>query len=296
MNSNVSIPLTSRKPGLLAFIMQRRPVKAQRNTPKQTSSASPYRHQYGMTLIEIMIALLIGAFLIGGVLEIFINSKQTYRMQDGLSRLQENGRFALDFIGQDIRMTSYWGCLTKATGDIIGTDNNAVTGDNIDNGTDTLTLKSIFATNANTMPLVTPTVTCGTTVTPAIAPALPTTPDAIAYADPTSTITYRINNAVLQRITNNQTNDMIEGVESMQLLYGVDNDADGWANNYVSANNLVLTDWEKVTSVRVSLLIRSIDDNLTAQTTAFTYNGVTTNDRRLKRVFNSTFAIRNRLP
>jgi type IV pilus assembly protein PilW len=267
------------------------------NTPKP-SSASPYRHQYGMTLIEIMIALLIGAFLIGGVLEIFINSKQTYRMQDGLSRLQENGRFALDFIGQDIRMTSYWGCLIKATGDIIGTDNNAVTGDNIDNGTDTLSLKSIFATNANTTPLVTPTVTCGATVTPAIAPALPTTPDAIAYADPTSTITYRINNAVLQRITNNQTNDMIEGVESMQLLYGVDKDADGWANYYVSANNIVLTEWEKVTSIRVSLLIRSIDANLAAQPLAYNYNGVTTTptDRRLRRVFNSTFAIRNRLP
>jgi type IV pilus assembly protein PilW len=60
--------------------------------------------QSGISLIEIMIALLIGAFLLGGVLQIFIGGKQTYRMQESLSRLQENGRFALDFIGRDVRM------------------------------------------------------------------------------------------------------------------------------------------------------------------------------------------------
>ena len=63
-----------------------------------------------MALIEIMIALLIGAFLLGGVLQIFVSSKQTYRMQEGLSRLQENGRFAMDFLARDIRMAGFWGC------------------------------------------------------------------------------------------------------------------------------------------------------------------------------------------
>jgi type IV pilus assembly protein PilW len=40
--------------------------------------------QSGISLIEIMIALLIGAFLLGGVLQIFIGGKQTYRMQESL--------------------------------------------------------------------------------------------------------------------------------------------------------------------------------------------------------------------
>jgi len=48
-------------------------------------------NQTGMTLIEIMVALLIGAFLLGGVLQIFTGSQQTYLMQQNLSRLQENG-------------------------------------------------------------------------------------------------------------------------------------------------------------------------------------------------------------
>lgn len=71
--------------------------------------------QSGMTLIEIMIALLIGAFLIGGIMQIFISSRQTYRMQEGLSRLQENGRFALDFLADDIRMAGFLGCNSQAT-------------------------------------------------------------------------------------------------------------------------------------------------------------------------------------
>lgn len=68
------------------------------------------RRQAGMTLVEIMIALLIGAFLLGGILQIFINSRQTYRMQENLSRLQENGRFAMEFISRDLRMAGYMGC------------------------------------------------------------------------------------------------------------------------------------------------------------------------------------------
>ena len=67
--------------------------------------------QHGFTLIEIMIALVLGAFLIGGVLQIFLSSKQTYRMQDNLSRIQENGRFAMEFISRDVRGADYWGCL-----------------------------------------------------------------------------------------------------------------------------------------------------------------------------------------
>ncbi|MCK5898128.1 MAG: prepilin-type N-terminal cleavage/methylation domain-containing protein, partial [Methylococcales bacterium] len=69
--------------------------------------------QSGMTLIEIMIAMLIGVFLLGGVMQIFMSSRQSYRMQDNLSRMQENGRFAMDFLTRDIRMAGHQGCTTK---------------------------------------------------------------------------------------------------------------------------------------------------------------------------------------
>ena len=103
-------------------------------------------YQTGMTLIEIMIALLIGVFLLGGVLQIFVGSKQTNRMQEGLSRLQESGRFAMDFLSRDIRMAGSWGCHGGPSPDIdiAGENNNAVNSDGIDNGTDKITLKGAF--------------------------------------------------------------------------------------------------------------------------------------------------------
>ncbi len=67
--------------------------------------------QAGMTLLEIMVAMVIGLFLIAGLFNIFLSSTQTYRMQDNMSRMQENGRFAMDFIIRDMRMADYWGCL-----------------------------------------------------------------------------------------------------------------------------------------------------------------------------------------
>jgi len=82
----------------------------------------------------------------------------------------------------------------------------------------------------------------------------------------------------------------------MQILYGEDTDADGTPDYYVSAGTAGLN-MDQVVSIRVTLLARSIDDNLAGQPVAYTYNGATTTpaDRRLRRVFTSTIAVRNRL-
>lgn len=70
-------------------------------------------YQSGITLIEILISLLIGVFLLGGILEVFISSKQTYKIQENLSRLQENGRFALEFLTKDIQPAGFMGCNSR---------------------------------------------------------------------------------------------------------------------------------------------------------------------------------------
>jgi type IV pilus assembly protein PilW len=61
-------------------------------------------------LVEIMIAMVIGLLLIAGVGQIYISSKQTYRLQDAQSRMQENARYALELLSNDIRIASYSGC------------------------------------------------------------------------------------------------------------------------------------------------------------------------------------------
>jgi len=79
--------------------------------------------QSGLSLVEIMVALAVGVVLLTGVIQIYASTKSTYRMQDSLARLQENGRFALSFLTRDVRMAGYHGCTNF--GPITNTLNNA---------------------------------------------------------------------------------------------------------------------------------------------------------------------------
>lgn len=67
-----------------------------------------------MTLIELMVALAIGAFLMIGAITVFMQSRATFRITESLARLQENARFALDAVEPDIRMAHYWGLTSRS--------------------------------------------------------------------------------------------------------------------------------------------------------------------------------------
>ena len=71
--------------------------------------------QRGLTLVELMVAIVMGLVLLAGVATVFVANKQTYRVQDALARVQENGRFAMTFLGRDIRQAGYFGCGTQRT-------------------------------------------------------------------------------------------------------------------------------------------------------------------------------------
>lgn len=68
----------------------------------------------GMTLIELMVALAIGSFLLIGAVTVFTQSRTTFRVNQSISRLQENGRFILDTVAPDLRMAHYWGLTTRS--------------------------------------------------------------------------------------------------------------------------------------------------------------------------------------
>ncbi|WP_296178867.1 PilW family protein [Pseudomonas sp. UBA1879] len=65
------------------------------------------RHQRGLSLIELMIAMLIGLFLILGVTQIFINNQKSYLFQQGQSGNQENARFSLAVLNQELSKAGY---------------------------------------------------------------------------------------------------------------------------------------------------------------------------------------------
>lgn len=65
----------------------------------------------GLSLIELMIAILIGLILLVGVIQVFAAARTAYQLSAGLARTQENGRFAIDYLQRDIRMIGHFGCV-----------------------------------------------------------------------------------------------------------------------------------------------------------------------------------------
>jgi type IV pilus assembly protein PilW len=75
--------------------------------------SKPYpRHLAGFTLVELMVAMVLGLMLIGAVIQVFISSKQTHIMREQIALLTENGRYATEALQRDIRMAGYSGCRT----------------------------------------------------------------------------------------------------------------------------------------------------------------------------------------
>lgn len=89
--------------------------------------------------------------------------------------------------------------------------------------------------------------------------------------------------------------EIAEGVESMQIQYGVDADLNGIVESYSAAN--AVANWSQVAAVRISLLVAGNDDNVATSKQKYNYNGallVEAPDQRLRQVFTTTVSVRNR--
>ena len=65
--------------------------------------------QAGLTLVELMVALAIGSFLMIGAIQIYSQSRQAFVVNESIARVQETAQFAMDTIEADLRMASNWG-------------------------------------------------------------------------------------------------------------------------------------------------------------------------------------------
>ena len=68
-----------------------------------------YRNQHGLTMVEMMVALAIGSFLMIGALQIYAQSRSAFVINESIARVQETAQFAMDTIEADLRMASNWG-------------------------------------------------------------------------------------------------------------------------------------------------------------------------------------------
>lgn len=97
----------------------------------------PTRRQRGLTLIELMISITIGLFMVGAIGYLYLTSRGAYRSNAALSRVQEDGRFGLDTLMHDARAVGDIGCNAAATvhgAGVLALPGDAVSGQRVFSG------------------------------------------------------------------------------------------------------------------------------------------------------------------
>lgn len=69
----------------------------------------------GFTLIEMMISLVVGAFVLAGVMFTYMSMKTTTKATMEIGELQESGRLAMDILAKDIERAGFWGTYDAET-------------------------------------------------------------------------------------------------------------------------------------------------------------------------------------
>lgn len=67
----------------------------------------------GFTLVELMIALVLGLVIIGGVINIFLANREAYRTQQNLARIMDNARVAFELMAREVREAGANACGTS---------------------------------------------------------------------------------------------------------------------------------------------------------------------------------------
>ncbi len=206
------------------------------------------RSQLGFSLIELMIALLIGLFLVGGLLTVMQQNKRTFTSQNSLSVLQDNERLAMTMITDVIQQAGYFPNPTVNSAPTMlpayssGPAGAMLSSQSI-NGTylaaapgDTITARYTTASGDGVVNCIGAPNTSG--------------------ANYSYVSTFKINpqNQLICTTEAGIAYPLVNGVVNLSVLYGVN--TLGTSNNvdtYMNASQVTPAWWNKVLSIRVSL-------------------------------------------
>ncbi len=272
-----------------------------------------HSQQRGLTLIELMVSLVISLLILAGLFTVYQSNQRGNRLNDGLMRTQENGRFAIDFLTRDIRQTAFPANDTNVQRFMFdgSLDNVAVA--NNPNPSDILILRH----GATSLP----TADCSGLLPGDLNYSADQNPETLGNTTLNQydiRDTGRLNNRgnpIFALFCNG--NELVEGVENMQVLYGIDTDVpfadrDSTANQYVISSAVPdldsdgAPDWSRVVSLRIALLANSVDERTSAPSPrtfnllnfpvgSYDGNSAMPTDQKIRRVYTTTILIRNNI-
>ena len=92
--------------------------------------------------------------------------------------------------------------------------------------------------------------------------------------------------------------ELVEGIQNLQVRYGIDTNNDGFANRYITAPAAGSTDWANVKTLRVEVVARSLANRITRTPVPYTLEGnvipLAADDLHLYKVMTSTITLRNK--
>lgn len=269
----------------------------------------------GFSLIELLVALALGVFILAGIIQITVGSKQAFEVIHAQAASQEAGRFGMSFISRSIRAAGYInpGDITTMNGDdyaadlvnlianssywraqngftegavVAGSDSSEATLTDADAALDSFTFRLEGDVNA-------PTQDCAGN-------------DIDGTAGVFTRMTYYVDtNDQLRCLVSSSGADtnvaLVSGVEDMQVLYGVgDASTSNRVLRYLTATQMTAADWPYVVSMGVGLLTRSDNSPLAATGSALTLLDKTISasdnaDGRARQVFMQTISLRSQL-
>ncbi len=318
-----------------------------------------YANNKGFTLVELMIALSVGLVLFAGVLMVFVGMRTTTAETSSYGELQENGRFAVSILTDDLLRQSFWGDfsgeITQANITVnVGAIANDCSGGGINNATLPQAMGAFrnlwgqtvepgsadplgcFGAVANTQPRVnSDIVQLKRVITQPIAPANLNAGDVHLYANSDKGVIFS-NNILPPLIPNgrywqyqhhvyyvrertvgdntvpvlmqgrlaNRRMDftpIIDGIEMIRFMYGVDINGDGDVDNYLNAANVPENAWDNtnnhsILAIKMFVLTRNIvPDSKYTNTNTYQLGDLsfTANDNYRRLLFSSTVTLYN---
>ena len=223
------------------------------------------RSARGFGLIELMVALALGLIVVLGVAQIFISAKNTYVSQNASASMQEDARFVLSKMLQEIRMVGMIGCLESITDSSLASDfaANSATPIRWDNANLKLTLVTADVGNNGGSPTWTVISDCRSDATAysglRVAPA-----GQLAFPVRRLSYTFRNNQLWMNTGTGNDAGQvLVNNVSAFGVTFGVANSDSGIAASSYTSNP---SNPARIRSVRLTLTLTDPNNRVRNQT------------------------------
>lgn len=221
--------------------------------------------QKGLSIIELLVAMVIGLILLLGVSQVFLSSRQTFATNDAMTKLQENGRFALEFIAATARQAGY---LSPGSSEGMPFPVEPINCGKGSAASNPCTFSGAGNASDRVSFSAEPAVVIDGSLRDCTGSAVPIDkiiinsyfiipPDANNPQPSLGCSSY--NRSDSGWLVQNQR--LIDGIESLQVLYGIASNTDPFSvGSFISADRVEAQNkWKDVLAVRIAVLANSLD-------------------------------------